>query len=596
MWLILCNLRRRIPHAVTLASLVLGIAAALHAQSSDVEAGATVQVESTPSPAQDDSNAPQPGPPATASTDGKFTLSGTVVNSVTGEPVRRALVQMNGRFEASVLTDFEGAFKFEGVAPGTTYLSVRKPGFFTEQELNSSDPGPPVSVEVGPNSSATVLKLVPEGTISGKVIGGDGLPVEDLPVVVFVQRIMEGLKHRVQQNRTTTDSDGHFKIANLQPGTYFLATGPGTGFSRRRRQPRQPAPSRDEGYPQVFYPASTELTSAAPILVSAGQDSEADFSVKTEQMYRVSGTVAGFAPGMSLGMQVQSKSGEYLPVRHFLNPRTGEFRAQLLAGSYRLHLNAQTEGQMLTADVPLTVNSDIADLPIVMAPTVDIPVVIRTEGGNSASGNSEGGGAGSDGNVRIARIRASSMQQASVRLSAGDTFSGGRDFWSSPGDDPKNPSFAVHNVEPGTYSVDINANGAWYVQSASCGETDLLRDDLRVSPGAHLPPIQITLRGDPGTITGSVQTGGHASKAGVLLIPDRGGAGKVQSTSTGQDGEFQFSMLAPGDYRILAFDHIDRLEYRNPDVLESYLSRANRVTVQASEQAKATVEMIVTGQ
>jgi hypothetical protein len=583
----------RVLCAASVALFVVGVTSTLPAQDLQVYDGPTVQVQSAPS-VQTDPSSPQAGTSPTSADASKFSLSGTVVNSVTGEPIRRALVQMSGRTpEASVLTDFEGSFRFDGLTAGPAYLSVRKPGFFTEQEL-TNDPSPPVAVEVGPSTSSAQLKLVPEGTISGKVVGGYGLPVEDLQVVVYVQRIMEGLQHRVQQSRTTTDADGHFKIANLPPGTYFLATGPGTGFPRRRGMRRQATPdNRDEGYPQIFYPASTELTSAAPIPVSPGQDSEADFSVKTEQMYRVAGTVAGFSPGMSVGMQVQSKAGEYLPVRHFLNPRTGEFHAQLLGGSYRLHINAQAEGQLLTADVPLTVNSDIADLPIVLAPTIDIPVVIHTEGQPPSANTGEATTLQSG---RLTRVRASYMQEASVRLTVGDTFSGGRDFWSSPGDDPKNPSFAVRNVEPGTYSVDINANGAWYVQSASCGEADLLRDSLRISPGAHPPPIQIVLRGDFATITGSVQSGGHATKAGVLLVPDRGGVSKVQSTSAGADGEFQFSMLAPGDYRILAFDHIERLEYRNPEVLEPYLSRANRVTVQASEQGKAAVELIAMGQ
>jgi hypothetical protein len=582
----------------TLCGLVLIFALVslpiMRAQSMQVESGSAVPdtqqpVEATPLQ-QDPTVATANTNPAEA---GKFTLSGTVVNSVTGEPIRRALVQMNGRVEASVLTDFEGSFKFEGLAAGTTYLTARKPGFFAEQELNN-DAGPPLSVEVGPNAGTVSLKLVPEGTISGKVVDAEGQPVEDLPVVVYVQRIMDGTKHRVQQNRTTTDADGHFKIATLQPGTYFLAAGPGSGFPRRRR--RIVPTSRDEGFPQVFYPASPELISASPINVSPGQDSEADFSIRTEQMYRVAGTVAGFTPGMSMGLQVQTNAGEYLPMRHFLDNRTGDFRAQLLAGSYRLHMTAQSEGQVLAANVPLMVNSDIADLAIVLSPTVNIPVVIRSDGGNGTSAMvSESTNAGSTASLRAMRFL-QHAQQASVRLSSGDTFAGGRDFWASPGDDAKEPALAVRNVEPGTYSVEINTNGSYYVQAASCGDTDLLREDLRIAPGAHPPPIQVTLRSDPGTISGKVQSGGQPSKAGVLLIPDRGGANKAQSTSTGQDGEFQFGLLAPGDYRVLAFDHIDKLEYRNPDVLEAYLSRASRVTVQASDTAKTTVEMIVTGQ
>jgi hypothetical protein len=60
-------------------------------------------------------------------------------------------------------------------------------------------------------------------------------------------------------------------------------------------------------------------------------------------------------------------------------------------------------------------------------------------------------------------------------------------------------------------------------------------------------------------------------------------------------GEFGFIAVAPGDYKLLGFDSVDGLEFRNPDVVAPYLSRAVRVTVQPHEQATATVERISVG-
>src|SRR5579871_2088272 len=58
--------------------------------------------------------------------DGKHALTGTVVNSITGEPIPRALVQLYGGSNASMLTDFSGTFRFEGVQQGSVSLSTRK--------------------------------------------------------------------------------------------------------------------------------------------------------------------------------------------------------------------------------------------------------------------------------------------------------------------------------------------------------------------------------------------------------------------------------------------------------------------------------------
>jgi hypothetical protein len=144
--------------------------------------------------------------------------------------------------------------------------------------------------------------------------------------------------------------------------------------------------------------------------------------------------------------------------------------------------------------------------------------------------------------------------------------------------------------------VEVNANGPWYVQSATCGNVDLLREELRISAGAQVSPITIVLRGDGATLTGTLESDGRPAKGSVLLVPDRGSLTRVQSTYVMSGGEFQFDRLAPGDYRVLAFDHTDRLEYRNPEVLSAYLSRASRVTVQPGSQTKTTVEMIQVGQ
>src|SRR5882724_2026805 len=64
---------------------------------------------------------------------GNYTVSGTVINAVTGEPVRRALVNFAG--QRSVLTDGDGRFQFDRLPQMTASISVHKPGFFDEQEI-----------------------------------------------------------------------------------------------------------------------------------------------------------------------------------------------------------------------------------------------------------------------------------------------------------------------------------------------------------------------------------------------------------------------------------------------------------------------------
>src|SRR5215831_12988765 len=64
-----------------------------------------------------------------------FSLSGTVVNSVTGEPVARALVQVYAGGEQSMLTGPDGHFEFAGLPPAQTAVNAQKPGYFSEDQI-----------------------------------------------------------------------------------------------------------------------------------------------------------------------------------------------------------------------------------------------------------------------------------------------------------------------------------------------------------------------------------------------------------------------------------------------------------------------------
>src|SRR5258707_5633868 len=67
----------------------------------------------------------------------KYSLTGMVINSVTGEPVRGALVQIYMNGQASRLTGTDGKFQFDGLPGGQINITARKPGFFSQEELEN---------------------------------------------------------------------------------------------------------------------------------------------------------------------------------------------------------------------------------------------------------------------------------------------------------------------------------------------------------------------------------------------------------------------------------------------------------------------------
>src|SRR5260370_11398212 len=91
----------------------------------------------------------------------RYPIRGTVVNSLTGEPIRGVLVQIYANGQRSVLTGADGSFQFADVPAGTVNLNVRKPGFFAVQAIQSPRAQASFATS-GPDQPPVALKLIPE--------------------------------------------------------------------------------------------------------------------------------------------------------------------------------------------------------------------------------------------------------------------------------------------------------------------------------------------------------------------------------------------------------------------------------------------------
>jgi hypothetical protein len=189
--------------------------------------------------------------------------------------------------------------------------------------------------------------------------------------------------------------------------------------------------------------------------------------------------------------------------------------------------------------------------------------------------------------VGLSQVR---IPQVQVRLMSSEVHLVPQEFQAD--NDVADRSFAVRNFSPGKYFVDLQPNPPWYVQSATSGTTDLLREELVITPGHHPDPIDIVLHDDGATVSGSVRVEGQPVAGAVLLVPEQGSMTQVRLAQAVPGGEFIFDRVPPGEYKLLAFDSVESLEFRNPLVMASYLSKAAQVTLRPNEQANLTVEEI----
>jgi hypothetical protein len=514
--------------------------------------------------------------PASAAKNGEtFMVSGTVVNSVTGEGIGRALVRVNGFPQRTSFSDSEGHFEIDGLAAGHVNITVQKPGYVNQQDASVHSS---TWVDLGSNTGALVLNLYPLGAVYGRVADAAGQPIEHVPVRLTDRTLREGRKHWEQRGTTETDEDGRFRFPNLMPGTYYLRAGPsneGTQLLATSERPKT-------GFPFVYYPGVPDVSAASPIQLSAGQQAEADFSLSAVPVYQLSGTVTGYLPEQGVGVQVFNPSGDEASFTARLNMESGVIHVDNVpAGSYIVRAFSRTLAQTLRAEARVNVASNLENLRLVLGPAISIPVVVRLESRNSSNLTAAGKNSNQD------------RPPVSVRLISNETTSPGLDSTLVQQGSGRN-STVLQNVESGTYAVDVTAQAPWYVQSATYGQTNLLYDDLSVATSGPSYPMEIVLRDDSASIAGSVRTSdGSVSQATIIVAPQP--ASKITpKVAQAPSGSFNLAGLAPGEYLLFAFD-TNGLEYSNPDVLEGYASQATHITLSPNQSAQVVVDLIRAG-
>ena len=111
-----------------------------------------------------------------------------------------------------------------------------------------------------------------------------------------------------------------------------------------------------------------------------------------------------------------------------------------------------------------------------------------------------------------------------------------------------------------------------------------------------MPAIEIVLRDGGGTLKVHVQADPGENQAQILLMPEFAPTQPPISMGMDPKQDYEFGNIAPGDYKVLAFDSLDGIEYNNPDFLAKYSLKAARVTLSAHTTSPVTVELVHTGE
>jgi hypothetical protein len=507
------------------------------------------------------------------------TVHGTVVNSVTGEPIYRALVQVGGQFAA--LTDHEGHFEFDGVEAGSVVPWAMKPGYFANNQNRVFD----IAGSISPQSSdaPVILKLIPEAVISGTVTGQDGTPLEGIPVQLRMLGVQDGLSRWRQRQGTRTNSEGQYRFAELEAGTYAVTT----GFHTEGLEDSQSAVA----YVPTRYPPPGGSTSSGDsgIVLRAGDHGQADLTPAVERLYPVTASIDGPRQGRGASFRVETPSGdEITPMLRFY-PRMNEYRLMLPTGSYTVTATAYSREGTMEARREVTVaRGPVGGVSFAMEPYGTIPVDLEFQTVSQTQGNGQPNASPNYFGANISLTSANEMGTTQF-LSAQPRR--------QDGSSPETPGpMRIENVAPGKYVLQAQPQSPWYVSAASCGSVDLTREELVIVGGAIGCSIRIVMRNDSGgvqaTIRGGGENGGFQGERALAVYALPVGDLVRRVVTLNQNGaSFSADGMAPGRYRVLALDHPQELPYRDAEAMRRYSGLGEEVTVTPNGRVDVEVSL-----
>jgi hypothetical protein len=514
------------------------------------------------------------------SSDDQNSIRGTVVNAVTHAPIARALVH-SADDHCAIMTDSDGHFEFTAPAGTQIWLLARKPGYLGDRNTGNA-------LETSAGNEIT-LPLMPESIIKGRVSTSTGETIAGIDVELLTRQIRGGVAHWRTAAMAQTKSDGSFRFAELGTGAYKIMT---REFMEPESVVNLPG-AQSYGFPPVYFPAAADFSGAATINLASGQTFEANLTITDQPYYPVkipvgNGEMNGGMGGMEVRVTLQGQGGPGYSLGY--NASTHKIEGLLPNGNYTVE--AFTYGQdSANGEVSLRVAGAPVEIsPLTLIRNSSVTLEVQKAFTQSGTGFTANGG-----NSRHSYVGRGPQLYLYPRLEPADDFvpwSGG----SVPGPgSPNDGSIVIQNVPPGRYWLRLNP-GYGYVASATMGGIDLLHQPFDVGSGSNIP-IEITMRDDTATLQGSITNAASQAStsvsAWVYCVPLADGPGRFEQGSVSSDGKFNFSGMAPGSYRVMAFASPQPgIPYRDAEAMRAYDTKGQVIHLAAGQNASVQLQII----
>ena len=377
----------------------------------------------------------------------------------------------------------------------------------------------------------------------------------------------------------------------MPPGRYGVSAIPPTAASggnssaiqESTAQPRDGAADSVGTYLPVYFPGTIDAAGAGAIdLLPGANFTGVDLVLVETRSVRIRGQAID---GQS-GQPARGASITLVPQRAIADGAAGlrnnvsapgffEFR-NVAPGSYEIFATARSGALAITGALPIEVGSaDVDNVSLVLSTGFNITGRVVVEGRSGEN----------DYALASAGVR---LQSLTPQLSTGLSRVGA------------NGVFELTGVTPGDYR--LQAPGLprnFCIKMARFGSTDILAGPLRVdgpprgqfdiliSPGAAvLDAVAVDEKQQP------------ASSVMVVAVPDPGRRENFDLyhiAATDASGHVHLDGIAPGDYRVFAWEEVENGAWQNSDFLRMYEDRGTPVHIDEGASGSVVVRVIPPG-
>jgi hypothetical protein len=482
------------------------------------------------------------------------------------------------------MTDADGHFNMESLPAGRYFVFASQQGYVGQRMASGGIKGRGLNLGPDQHVSDLTIELIPGGTISGLIKNTDGKPVSGVSVEVL--RYFHGVGGNQLSGVTApsfTDAAGKFRITDVGQGQYYLLAVPPTASQATEVTAKDPKGEKDkkDALAPVYYPNSTDAATAAPINVRPGSDlAGMDITLAPVHALTVQGKVL-LAATSNPAAKIQVTLINNNAVTSQLEATTdakGAFQFEgVPSGDYSLVARMEPTDQkskMLWGQRGLHVeDSNISKADLRVWPGVDLNGRVRID--EKAS-------------VDLTHINATLWPQGNSAVTAlmpdvtGVTLRA-------------DGSFTFNDVPEGIHILQFTPLPPGYFLKSN-GPADVLDTGVTVANGQSPPPAELTLSPNSAQVTGTV-SGDQMPAAGALVVLVPQGARKGRESfskrsSADQSGHFTMKGIAPGEYKIVAFEIADRSLLSDPEFVERFEDRGETVHLGEGDAVNVNLEAI----